>query len=189
MGVSRSFPELGGKLRASADHLRAAERPAVTAGGNVARRTFLGAAQAMGATGPRGATVKATSTTSGSHPAVLVRYGPNPGWIAIMEGRVGPHFIGPTGRGRGGLLRRQNTMRGSRRATAMAVASLFGGTVGRGTHKAIGIPGVGPRAWAMHPGIHKKKPFVAVAQTTAPPLAVREMRKVTVTEFARSFAA
>jgi hypothetical protein len=188
LGVSRSFAELNGKLRAAETNLKRAEKPAVTAGGKVAERTFMGVAVAQGAAGKRGVTVRNTTTNSNGHPAQLVKFGPNPGWVKIMEGFVGPHFIGPTGKGRGGSLRRQNTRKGSRRAIAAGVASMLGGPIDAKSHGVINLGGgIGPKAWAFHKGIHKKKLFVATAQRLAPPLASAEMRKVAVTSFTKSF--
>lgn len=96
---------------------------------------------------------------------VTVGYDP---LMRLVDSPTQPHFIGPRRRGQGSL-RRQGSFRGSRRATAMAVASLFGGTVGTGTHGAINIPGVGPRAWAHHPGT-KGKHFSPVGKALARPV-------------------
>lgn len=188
MGISATPADLASKFRKTGENLSNVERSAVNAGGKVAKETMIAAAAIAGAGGRRGVTVKTQETSSNGHAAALVRWGPNPGWVKIMDSGAKAHFIGPrSGKGRArGSLRKQNTMRGSRRAMGMAVASLFGGTVGAGTHGAINIPGVGPRAWAHHPGT-KGKHFVDVGNAAAIPRASKEVSKAAVVAFGKAF--
>lgn len=114
---------------------------------------------------------------------ISVKWGPA-GWVRILNDRTAPHFIGPKGRGVGSL-RKQNSIKGSRRASAMSVASLLGGTIGAGTHGAINISGVGPRAYAFHPGT-KGKHFVEPGKVAARPVMTATFHEAAVTNTLRS---
>lgn len=114
---------------------------------------------------------------------VSLKWGP-PGWVRILNDRTAPHFIGPRRKGTGSL-RKQNSIRGSRRATAMAIASALGGTVGAGTRGGINIKGVGVRAYAFHPGT-KGKHFVEEGKKRAVPVATKEYASKALTEPMRS---
>lgn len=177
MGVSHSFPDFQKKIGDAAKNLKAAEKPAVIAGGKVVERVFTVTKDAMGAAGPRGVTVKNTATSSNGHPGQLVKFGPNPGWVAILNSRTKPHDIYPRKfagtRGKGVRARR-----GAGLLAAFGVNAHAGG--------GLVLPGGNVRGHVHHPGT-KGKHFVEAAQAAAPPLAVREMQKVTVTEFGKSF--
>lgn len=186
MGVSTSPQALAGKFRKTADNLEQAPKNAVMAAAKVAQQTMTAAAAGAGAGGRRGVNVKTGDATSGGYAAAYARWGPNPGWVKIMDSGAKPHFIGPKGAGRGGSLKKQRSIKGSRRGVGMALASLFGSDVGAGAHGAINIPGVGPRAYAYHPGTHGKH-FVDIGNAAALPRAAKEMSKRAITEFAKAF--
>jgi hypothetical protein len=178
VGTSHSFPEFQKKIGDAAKNLRAAEKPAVIAGGKVVERTFIATRDAMGAGGTRGASVKNTSTSSNGHPAQSVKFGPNLGWVKIMMGDVKPHWIYPRKfagtRGKG-----------KRAQKGAAVLGLFGVNAHAGG--GLVLPDGGVRRAVFHKGIHKKKPFPEVAQKVAQPLAAKEMQKTVLKEFGKSF--
>lgn len=176
MGTSHSFLEFQSKIEGAAKNLRAAEKPAVIAGGLVAARIFTVTKDAMGAGGPRGATVTNKPTSSNGHPGQLVKFGPSPGWVAILNSKTKPHdiyprsFVGTRGKG----------VRARRGAGLMAVFGLnahSGGAVAFGSTV---------RAHVHHPGTRGKH-FVEAAQKLAPKPAAVEMQKVVLKEFGKSF--
>jgi hypothetical protein len=125
--------------------------------------------------------------------SAAVRYGPNPGWIHIMDSGTQPHFIGPKGRGKRSL-RRQNLTTGHGRKSYLSgqlllgsLSSFFGGqSAATGNARAIDIKGIGPKAYAFHPGA-KGKHFVTPAIEAAKPLASQVFRQEAINAFERAF--
>lgn len=116
---------------------------------------------------------------------VSVKWGPA-GWVRILNDRTQPHFIARRGRGLGGL-RNQNleggtgAKRRSRRAGKLLLGTLAGTGVGGQVKGAIGIPGVGPRAYAKHPGT-KGKHFVEKGKQSARPIVMKTYADAALTE-------
>jgi hypothetical protein len=126
--------------------------------------------------------------------AVNVKYGPNPGWVRIMNDPTQPHFIAPTGKGRGGSLKRQNLSAGvgagrrSARAGRALLNVLGGGGPGLGGNGAINIKGgIGPKAYAFHPGT-KGKHFAHRGIKAAEPLATKVYQRETHNQLAKVFS-
>lgn len=183
MGLSTDPKAFAAKCRQTAHNLAEVEGRAVAAAARTGQDLMMATANLAGAGGRRGVKVKTRSATSSGRPAVALRWGPNAGWVKIMDAGTAPHFIASR---KGGSLRRQRSRRGSRRATLMEIAPLFGKSSGEGARGAINIPGVGPRAYAHHPG-SRGHHFVQAANAAAAAAAKRELAKMAVAEFGKAF--
>lgn len=116
---------------------------------------------------------------------VSVRWNP---LAVLVDQPTQPHFIarrGGRGRGSLGSLRRQNLTTGRGRKSVRAGQLLMANLTGAGaeglTRGAIGIPGIGPRAYARHPGT-KGKHFVGKGKRAAVPAASQVYASKSVTE-------
>lgn len=178
--MADSTAALAAKFQNASKDLKSSQRAAVTRAGETARVAMQGAAEAANTKGITTRLKAFTSSATGE--GVAVKYGPNPGWVIIMNDRTQPHFIGPSGKGRGGSLKRQNLSSGlggkGRRSArgGRALLGLLGGSGaglggGRGS-PAIDIKGIGVRAYAMHPGT-KGKHFAGKGIKAAEPLATK----------------
>lgn len=199
MGTSHNIKELTGKLTSAQHELAEGVRPALNAAADAAGRVMLTTARAART---KGITIRKKNFTAGKQPSVNVKYGPNPGWVAIMNDKTQPHFIarrGGRGRSGKGQLRRQNLsvggggQRRNARAGRLLLSALGGafgaptsGTAGV-TRGAINIKGVGPRAYAFHPGTRRAKRFAGRGITNGTPIAVSTYEKRQVANFAKPF--
>ena len=196
MGTSRNIKELTAKFTAAQQGLKDGTRPALNAAADAAGNVMLATAKAART---KGITIRKKQFTAGDHPAVNVKYGPNPGWVAIMNDKTQPHFIARRG-GRGskglGHLRRQNLTTGVGRRNARAgrlLLSALGGAFGAPpgtagvTRGAINIKGVGPRAYAFHPGNRRAKRFAGRGITNGEPVAISTYEKRQVSNFSKPF--
>lgn len=174
MGTSRTSVDLAKKLDRLPGELKKATPNALRAAGAKAIPVMQHAPGAAASVG--GKKIRVTGKPIGDD-GYSLKWGP-PGWVRILNDRTAAHFIGARG---SGSLRRQSSIRGNRRASRMAVASLFGGRVGAGVRKPIDIPGVGPRAFAHHPGT-KGKHFVERGKELARPIITRTYAQKSVTE-------
>lgn len=175
--MTTSVSQFVGKLHQAADGIAKGRKGALLEAAKAGRVQMMHAPGVAATVGGKKIDVKVKPVGQDS---VLLKWGP-PGWVRILNDRTKPHFIGPSGKGRGGSLRKQGSRKGSRRASGMAIASLLGGTVGAGTKGAIGIRNVGPRAWAHHPGT-KGKHFVEAGKDDAAPVIVKTLHLRGVTE-------
>lgn len=197
MGTSTSWKQLTGKVHASYEGIVEGTTPALNQAADQAAAIMLSSARGART---KGITVRKKAFVSGRNPAVNVKYGPNPGWVRIMNDRTQPHLIAPSGKGRGGSLRRQNlsgvrglTGRRNARAGRILLAAL-GGAFGAetstglgGRHgKAVNIRGVGPRAYANHPGTRGKH-FAGRGIRTAEPAAAKTYNSRQLANFGKPF--
>jgi hypothetical protein len=172
-------------------------RPALNAAADAAGNVMLATARAART---KGITIRKRQFTVGDNPAVNVRYGPNAGWVAIMNDRTQPHFIarrgGRSGKGKG-QLRRQSLGAGRHGGHARGWRMLLGALGGAFgspsasmaglTRGAINIKGVGPRAYAFHPGNRRAKHFAGRGITNGEPIAINAYEKRQVANFAKPF--
>lgn len=165
MGVSHSSGELVSKLRASTSALQK-PKGALQRAAQEGRITMVRAPGAARAVGGKRIDVRTRSVDDNT---VSLKWGP-PGWVRILNDPTQPHFIARrTGRGKKSMGHLRNQQIGS-------------GMV-RG---AIGIPGIGPRAWAFHPGT-KGKHFVEKGKRAAIPVVQREFYKQITADVAKPF--
>ncbi len=138
------------------------QRTAVRAAADAAKGPMLAAARVVGVST---VTVKIRPfQSSETGAAAAVKYGPNAGYVHIRNDRTQPHIIARKG---GGSLKNQNLVagRGARRRSYRAgklllgaLSQAFGGPGGkRSAYRGpINIKGIGPRAYANHPGTKGK---------------------------------